>query len=165
MCMSSPLITPQHSRAGTEGDISYALWDWLLHQVPAFVGLGLIPTADSPDPVPPDICPSSYVNVSFLLKPWMGGGLFHLNLPPQLTAAAGNYAHVNLRISAGETLPWRPRTSSSPMCTTYLALSVHVDLASGTLESLGRGSKFLSSPLGSPTDILHFFTMPRPAST
>ncbi len=46
----------------------YALWDWLLHQVPAFVGLGLVPTADSPDPVPPDIRPSSYERRPFSLE-------------------------------------------------------------------------------------------------
>jgi hypothetical protein len=58
-----------------------------------------------------------------------------------------------------------PGLSSSLTCTTYLALSVHVDLASETLEPLGRASKVFSSLIGSPTNILRFFTTPRPAST
>ncbi len=77
-----------------------------------------------------------------------------MNLPPQLTAATGNYAYVYLRLWAGETSPWRPGTSSLPTCTPYLALSVHVDLALGTP---GRASKFFSSPLVSPMDVLRVF--------
>jgi hypothetical protein len=151
-------------------------WHWGRHQlrpvglamvicqVLAFLGLGLVPTADSPDPGPPDIPPATST-WAFYLNPEWEEAFFHKNLPPQLTAAAGNYTYVNLRISAGEMLLWRPGTSSLLTCTTYLALSVHVDLASGTLDPLGRASKFLSSPLGSPMDVLRFFMTPQPSST
>jgi hypothetical protein len=72
---------------------------------------------------------------------------------PQLTAAAGNYAYVyHHRIWAvGGMSPWRPETSSSPMCT--LLVLITLTYASRT-PGLGLALKFFSSPLESPMDVL-----------
>jgi hypothetical protein len=72
---------------------------------------GWFPTANSSGPGSQmSLFLSLYVNVYAFKKP---GPSQASPLPissPQLTAAAGNYAYVNLWLWEGQTLPWRPAT-------------------------------------------------------
>ncbi len=129
-------------------------WHWGRHQlrsvglatvicqVLAFLGLGLVPTADSPDTGPLGVPPATST-WAITLEPWMGGGFFsHKYSTPADCSSRELCLRKSPDLGGGETLPVRPGTSSLPTCTTYWALSVHVDLALGTLEPLGQASKF-----------------------
>jgi hypothetical protein len=67
----------------------------------------------------------------------MVGANLQVNLPSQLTAAAGNYAYVHLRIYGG-TVAVVLETSTPPTyATSFIGFCfVRVDPVSGTLEPL-----------------------------
>ncbi len=93
------------------------------------LGLGLVPTADSPDSGPQMsllLC-----QCELLPKPWMAGGFSR-----ELNTLAGSCAYVYLQIWIVETMPLRPGTSSLPMSITSLALSVHAELWARLLNFL-----------------------------
>ncbi len=100
--------------------------------------------------VPALRCPFFHLSKSTWpsLKPWMVGSLLLPNSSPQLTAAAGNYAYVILRIWVGQTSPWHSadilipaRVSLSAICSFTLTL-LHL-FTLGTLAPLGQASNFL----------------------
>jgi hypothetical protein len=101
----------------------------VIRQVLAPSGLGLAPTANSPG--------SGSQTSLFLLLLRQCGCPYSLDdmKPPcakfiaQLTAVAGDYAYIILRIWAGQTSPWRPADVLIAN-EGFLALLVHIDPSS-----------------------------------
>jgi hypothetical protein len=97
---------------------------------PGSLGLGLVSTANSPGSCLSDIPFFAFSTSTWMSsKPRMVGGIFLLDLLPQLTAAAGNYAYVYLRIWVGQTSLWYPADIFiADMDMHFLDPSIHVDL-------------------------------------
>ncbi len=99
-----------------------------------------------------------YVNVN-ASKAWI---VTSLSLPissPQLTATAGNYAYVNLRLLGGIDVDVAPgRRHHRPLSFTLTYLFFYL-LVLGTLAPLGQASKFLFFSAGI-ADGPHCFWLP-----
>jgi hypothetical protein len=114
----------------------------VIRQVLAPSELGLFPTANSPGSgSQTSLFASSVTSTWTSFTPWMVGSLPLPILSPQLTAAAGNYAYVFLRVWADRRRRGARRTSPLPM-RSLLALPIHVDVNFSSSFCLGDTGVF-----------------------